>query len=282
MRLTERAFVLSTLILITNISSGDETVGPSGNRATGVVYADDRSGPFKSGEATIEIQGKESNFDQTDDDGVYYVRVPNEVSEYKLVYRADGYWPQVTQPIKNNRDPEKRGRVYLEKRDPLKLQGLSAHLKTETEIYERAQSIRTKTSIHRELKTFLGEMLKIGVDDNAIESTKFALQTLEKVGNDQEEEPQLAVLGSIYGKIVDDNGAPLPGVTVTANCRKGVIRTVTSGPTGSYFLQQLPPDVCTLDFSLAGFTMQTHEEVTIVANSSINISVALIARSDFE
>lgn len=48
--------------------------------------------------------------------------------------------------------------------------------------------------------------------------------------------------GSIGGKVTDNSGAPLPGVTVTAtNLDTGLTRNTVSENDGSYTLNLLPP-----------------------------------------
>src|SRR5689334_8013063 len=62
--------------------------------------------------------------------------------------------------------------------------------------------------------------------------------------------------GSIQGKVLDNSGGVLPGVTVDA--RADVLpgpRTTTTDGTGRYQLPQLPPGDYTITFTLAG--MQT-------------------------
>ena len=47
--------------------------------------------------------------------------------------------------------------------------------------------------------------------------------------------------GELRGTIVDESGAVLPGVTVTANhVETGTARTTTTGPNGAYLMPALP------------------------------------------
>src|SRR5882762_5160063 len=58
----------------------------------------------------------------------------------------------------------------------------------------------------------------------------------------------------IGGKVADDQGGVLPGVTIVIrNEETGVFREVTSGPDGSYFASQLIPGRYRLSAKLASF-----------------------------
>ncbi|MET0211958.1 MAG: carboxypeptidase-like regulatory domain-containing protein, partial [Vicinamibacterales bacterium] len=58
----------------------------------------------------------------------------------------------------------------------------------------------------------------------------------------------------IRGRVVDQNGAVLPGVTVVlTNEDTGVFRETISGADGSYFATQLIPGRYRIDATLSGF-----------------------------
>ena len=60
--------------------------------------------------------------------------------------------------------------------------------------------------------------------------------------------------GKIVGKVKDDQGAPLPGVSVEATSPKLVGKAVAvTDETGTYRLFTLPSGVYTIVFSLQGF-----------------------------
>ncbi len=70
--------------------------------------------------------------------------------------------------------------------------------------------------------------------------------------------------GGIGGRLTDESGAALPGVTVSIACggSTAVIATVTDG-TGQYAVTGLPAGLCTVVFELAGFVAATHGNITV-------------------
>jgi hypothetical protein len=81
--------------------------------------------------------------------------------------------------------------------------------------------------------------------------------------------------GSIYGKAVDEKGAPLPGVTVTLEAEGMAARTATTGPGGSYRFAGLVPGTYSLTFSLQGFTEIRQEDVKLAAGQTVNLDAGL-------
>jgi Carboxypeptidase regulatory-like domain/TonB dependent receptor/TonB-dependent Receptor Plug Domain len=81
---------------------------------------------------------------------------------------------------------------------------------------------------------------------------------------------------TISGRITDQNGAIIPGVTVEAILTKtGVTRTATGDDVGRYRLIQLEPGVYTLKFSSAGFAAQEKTELTFVAGQNAQMDIVL-------
>jgi hypothetical protein len=70
--------------------------------------------------------------------------------------------------------------------------------------------------------------------------------------------------GGIGGRLTDESGAALPGVTVTIRCAAsgGAIATVTDG-TGDYAVNGLPAGPCTVVLELSGFATVTRERVMV-------------------
>lgn len=147
------------LLIICHNNSIAGSYGKEGNRAIGVVYKGDAKTLFKKGEATIEIIRHEDINDSTNDDGVYYIVIPKDISKYQLVYRAKGYWSQILkEPISNDHDPEKIKRIILRKRsvsDSRPLQSFIKLLGTEEKIYRATKSTKTRQEIKLDLKNFL-------------------------------------------------------------------------------------------------------------------------------
>ena len=82
--------------------------------------------------------------------------------------------------------------------------------------------------------------------------------------------------GEIIGKIVDDSGGILPGVTVTLR-GAGVAGapTITSTDTGTYRFPVLPPGTYELEFSLQGFTTLKRASVPVRVGQTVEINVSM-------
>ncbi len=81
---------------------------------------------------------------------------------------------------------------------------------------------------------------------------------------------------TISGVVVDQTGAPLPGVTVTAkNGATGLARTVTTGPGGRYVIAQLPPGEYELRAEMGGFKPHVRPDVLLTVAQSITLNISL-------
>ena len=71
--------------------------------------------------------------------------------------------------------------------------------------------------------------------------------------------------GALVGRVADETGGALPGVTVTAtNDATGVSRSVITGSDGSYRFSSLPVGTYTVVADLAGFNTTTTKNVSVV------------------
>ena len=79
--------------------------------------------------------------------------------------------------------------------------------------------------------------------------------------------------GNIYGTVVDQQGAVLPGVSVSivANSIGGQPRTTVSDAGGQFRFLNLSTATYTVTVELAGFTKQTRE---VIVNTGVNASIA--------
>lgn len=78
--------------------------------------------------------------------------------------------------------------------------------------------------------------------------------------------------GEISGRVSDTDGAPLPGVTVTAtNTETGLTRTVVTDESGNYQMGLLPPGTYRVNTDLSGFRTETRENVTVLLGSTANL-----------
>ena len=82
--------------------------------------------------------------------------------------------------------------------------------------------------------------------------------------------------GEIIGKIVDESGSVLPGVTVTLRGAgvAGAPSVVTS-ETGTYRFPVLPPGTYRVEYTLAGFTTLKREDIPVTVGSTVELDVSM-------
>lgn len=81
--------------------------------------------------------------------------------------------------------------------------------------------------------------------------------------------------GSVFGKVVDDKGAPLPGVAVTLESDQIPAQSATSGPGGGFRFANLPPGVYAVNFSLEGFTEIRQEQVNVSTGTQVQLEITM-------
>src|SRR5262249_11409952 len=80
----------------------------------------------------------------------------------------------------------------------------------------------------------------------------------------------------IGGRVVDEQGGALPGVTITLrNEETGVFREMTSGPDGTYFASQLVPGRYRLTAKLASFKNFERSGLILAVGKTMTIDVTL-------
>ena len=80
----------------------------------------------------------------------------------------------------------------------------------------------------------------------------------------------------IGGKVMDEQGAVLPGVAVVAtNADTGVIREIISGPDGSYFASQMVPGRYRISAKLTGFHTIERSGLVLQVGKALTINVTL-------
>src|SRR2546427_6131128 len=82
--------------------------------------------------------------------------------------------------------------------------------------------------------------------------------------------------GSIYGKVTDESGGPLPGVTVTLT-GIGAPRTATSGNNGDFRFINLDPGTYSIKAELTGLSTvdRSNIEVRLAGNTELTIPMAV-------
>jgi len=87
---------------------------------------------------------------------------------------------------------------------------------------------------------------------------------------------QAPTAGRIIGTILDDQGGPLPGVSVEAKGPRlvGTAATV-SDANGTYRLLALPPGTYTVSFTLQGFTPIVRDDIVLGVEQALNVDARL-------
>jgi hypothetical protein len=81
--------------------------------------------------------------------------------------------------------------------------------------------------------------------------------------------------GSIYGKVMDEKGSPLPGVLIALESDAQPDQTATSGSNGSFRFANLTPGDYTSTFSLQGFMEVKQENIQIHTGSQVELSIVM-------
>ncbi len=81
--------------------------------------------------------------------------------------------------------------------------------------------------------------------------------------------------GAIYGTVMDNTGAVLPGVSLTLSSPVAAPLTITSGSQGEFRFGELDPGTYTLTASLQGFAPYKRENVIVNVGSNINLPIQL-------
>ncbi|HPW18114.1 MAG TPA: carboxypeptidase regulatory-like domain-containing protein, partial [Candidatus Aminicenantes bacterium] len=82
--------------------------------------------------------------------------------------------------------------------------------------------------------------------------------------------------GQVFGTVNDDQGSPLPGVSITAKGPRlvGSAATVTNAQ-GGYRLVALPPGSYEIEFNLSGFQPLVRKDVVVGAEQTLTLDVKL-------
>src|SRR5215510_11733488 len=82
--------------------------------------------------------------------------------------------------------------------------------------------------------------------------------------------------GSLVGNVTDQNGAVVPGATITiTNKGTNQVREATSGSDGEYTIANVLPGVYDVKVTKQGFNTFTQTDLTITANNIMRADVAM-------
>src|SRR5688500_13641265 len=85
-----------------------------------------------------------------------------------------------------------------------------------------------------------------------------------------------AVRGTLLGNVSDAQGAPVPGVTVTATeTQTNVGRTAVTNQSGNYVFANLKDGLYRVDTELGGFKKFSRDGVEVKVNSTVRVDVML-------
>ncbi len=85
--------------------------------------------------------------------------------------------------------------------------------------------------------------------------------------------------GNLRGVVADPTGAIIPGASIVLSGNGKTVRT-TSGGTGNYHFNALPPGQYTIDTSIEGFTPYESKSVSIVAGTTKTLNISLIIAAE--
>lgn len=82
--------------------------------------------------------------------------------------------------------------------------------------------------------------------------------------------------GNIIGNVYDVEGAPLPGVTVTAkNVQMGLVQSTVTNDSGQYRIERLPRGMYTITAAIQGFKTMTKEGFELIVGAEIKVNFNL-------
>jgi len=114
--------------------------------------------------------------------------------------------------------------------------------------------------------TYGGEMVKKSLFFFALSFLVLSLSAFGQVSTNT---------GSIFGKVIDDAGKPLPGVVVSLESNLIPSQTATTQSSGGFRFANLPPGTYSLNFSLEGFTEVRQEDIQVTTGRTVELSISL-------
>ncbi len=88
------------------------------------------------------------------------------------------------------------------------------------------------------------------------------------------------VAGSITGTVLDQSGAAIPGVRVTAtNISTDVSQSTVTSAAGSYTIPALPPGTYRVTCEASGFAKLTRQPIVVETNARVTLDLTLSVSS---
>ena len=166
--------------------------GEQGPRVVGIVYCADTGAPFGHGDVIAEVLNRQDVHDSTDDDGIFCLSIPKGLKNFRIAFRASGYWSQATDMIAGDKDPEKLHRIILRKRlAPMTTGDVSQileDLKGEYVIFEDTPSSESREKIRFDLVGYQNKLSAIKGGSAVVTVRKEVRITLDKMASIQKPE----------------------------------------------------------------------------------------------
>ena len=98
----------------------------------------------------------------------------------------------------------------------------------------------------------------------------FALLSIPRIALGQ------AGTASVFGDVKDQQGANLPGATVTlTSADTGAVRTTVTSQSGSYRFVAIPPGLYSVKVELTGFRTAVHEKLQVAVDTQTSLEMKM-------
>ncbi|HEY0727040.1 MAG TPA: MG2 domain-containing protein, partial [Pyrinomonadaceae bacterium] len=184
------------------------------------------------------------------------------------------------QPFETLRDPWNRSYYAIFKTDVV--QGATAKLEARATFGSTVTQQPKVTLVTRTIATVT--LRSAGADGQQGTQDDFTVgifsQTIAEQPHDEQREPPSPLFlgnnGAIYGRVIDINGALVPGVTVIATRTPDILRYRTStDDNGEYLLKDLPPGTYEVRFESPPFVTTVFTSVEVRASVSTAVNATL-------
>jgi len=81
----------------------------------------------------------------------------------------------------------------------------------------------------------------------------------------------------IRGTVVDEQGSPLPGVTVTLRAPGFIPRSTMTSPEGAFLFTAVPPGVYSISAQLSGFAIREMRDISVTIAQTVSLNISLLS-----